>query len=152
MKCPLTDIEIRKCPVTTCMWHTNVVKDCCVHGTEQLPKLKVGDQTKATNTLKNALILHTYLEWGIAKGIHLVADSIDVETVNRLKREVAPYNIKEYHWTPNKIALSVSDPYFRLFCKERGIVVKRNDLLNFTYKQTIFLKTHFIKEYKHGKT
>ena len=77
MECPLTNLEIPSCPVTTCMWHSKKTKGKCLLNKNEVHEidlaksknLTVNQGYKETARAKSAIISILFLDKYYAKAI-----------------------------------------------------------------------------------
>jgi hypothetical protein len=133
--CPLTNIEIIECPVTTCSYYASTCKRNCLHAAGltddvefhasdiaeakglSVDKMK-RETSRATKQIHKALVLNDFLQWCDSTS-HTEYPHVDgyrdpqlIEFVSGLG---APFNNHELPWNIGKVIAAVSTKWWRRY-------------------------------------
>lgn len=143
MNCPLTDIEIKKCRVTTCMWFARNAQGNCIAPTGEnirsdssiayLKGVSLDFYTKEDNkglrAIERIIILNAFLDWVKDENFEVKLEKNLIDYANTLKN-MYPFNVHIMNWNAKLILLSLmttvwakfftaypkmkSEPHFRI--------------------------------------
>lgn len=142
--CQLTDIPIVTCPVKTCSYYTlhekhncllhlDYIEDLDFHLTDVAKAKGVpiahfkSTAQKSSRVIQRVMVIHSFLSWCDRKNWQeypKIEAYRDPDLIRYIENDLLlsfPFNVSELPWNMGKICASVTDKWWKNYCKEKEI-------------------------------